>query len=161
MIAFDSSPFYASPPLTFRGTSDSLAKEHVEGSECCLIHADNHRLRAEKGIWMNPNVRVSYNLTTYENVNPGAGREAPLSAIGGKRREKWPGKWEAVRGVWSNRQARWFGWVRAWSEAKLVRRRVERWVEKGNVLGEERVEKGMECLVNEMQVLFQNGWMHV
>jgi hypothetical protein len=144
----------------FRGTSDELAKEHVEGSECCLIHADNHRLREEKGVWMNPNVRVSYNLTTYEDVNPGAGREDAFE-FGGKRRKNWPGRWETVRGVWTNRWARWFGRVRAWSEARLVGRRVQRWVNKGRVLGEDRVERGVECLVNEMQVLFQNGWVHV
>lgn len=158
MIAFDSTPFYANPPLTFRGTSDELAKEHVEGSECCLVHADNRKLREEKGVWMNPNVRVTYNLTTYEDVNPGAGRE---DVLGGKGRRKWPGKWEAVSGVWSNRRARWLGWVMAWSEAKIVKRRVERWVEKGKILGEEREERGVECLVNEMQILFENGWMHV
>jgi hypothetical protein len=158
MIAFDSKPFYANPPLSFRGTSDDLAKERVEGSECCLVHADNWRLREEKGVWINPNVRVSYNLTTYENVNPGAGREG-VSRLEG--RQKWPGKREAVTGVWSNRGMRWFGWVAAWGEAKVVRRRVEKWVKKGKVLGEEREEKGQECLVNEMQVLYQNGWMHV
>ena len=157
MIAFDSKPFYANPPLTFRGTSDELAKEHVEASECCLVHADNWRLSEEKGVWVNPNVRVSYNLTTYENVNPGAGREAPQGSV----REKWPGKWEAVSGIWSNRWARWFGWARAWSEARVVKGRVEKWMRKGKVLGEEREERGVECLVNEMQVLFENGWMHV
>ena len=159
MIVFDAAPFYTeSVGLMFRGTSDELAKEHVEGSECCLVHADNWHLREEKGVYVNPNVRVSYNLTTYEDVNPGAGRE---DVFGGKRREKWPGKWEAVSGIWRNREARWFGWMRAWSEAEVVRRRVERWVQKGKALGEDREERGVECLVNEMQVLFENGWQHV
>ena len=158
MIVFDSTPFYADPPLSFRGISDDLAKEHVEGSECCLIHADNWRLREQNGVWVNPNVRVSYDLTTYENVNPGAGRE---DVLGGEGRQKWPGKWEAVSGVWSNRRARWVGWARGWSEALVVKRRLQKWIEKGEVLGEEREEKGVECLVNEMQVLFENGWQHV
>ncbi|KAG0648023.1 hypothetical protein D0Z07_5770 [Hyphodiscus hymeniophilus] len=158
MIAMDSAPFYSSPPLRFRGTTDDLAKEHVEGSECCLVHADNWRLGAEKGVWLNPNVRVSYNLTTYENVNPGAGREGSPGVEG---RQTWPGKWEAVGGIWRNRRARWFGWVRDWSEATVVRGRVRRWIEKGKVLGEEREERGAVCLVNEMQVLFENGWQHV
>jgi hypothetical protein len=162
MIVFDAAPFYDSgvgggQGLRFRGVSDELAKEHVEGSECCLIHADNYKLREEKGVWLNPNVRVSYNLTTYENVNPGAGRESPE----GSKRGKWPGKWEAVTGIWENRKARWFGWVRTWSEAKVVRRRVKKWVQKGKAVGEDREERGVECLVNEMQVLFENGWMHV
>jgi hypothetical protein len=158
MIAFDSAPFYAHPPLRFRGVSDELAKEHVEGSECCLVHSDNWRLREEKGVWVNPNVRVSYNLTTYENVNPGAGRH---DRQGGRARRMWPGKWEAVMGIWRNRWARWFGRVKSWSEARLVRTQVERWVEKGKALGEERAERGVECLINEMQVLFQNGWQHL
>ena len=157
MIAFDSTPFYANPPLSFRGTSDELAREHIEGSECCLIHADNWRLSNQKGIWMNPNVRVSYNLTTYEDVNPGAGREAPP----GSRRQSWPGRWEAVSGIWANRHSRWFGWMMTWSETRVVRSRLKNWVEKGKFVGEEREERGVECLINEMQVLFQNGWQHV
>lgn len=114
-------------------------------------------MRDKKGVWVNPNVRVSYNLTTYEDVNPGAGREAPV----GTKRENWPGKWEAVSGIWRNRMGRWFGCVQAWSEAQAVRRKVKKWVRKGRVAGEERVERGVECLINEMQVLFQNGWQHV
>ncbi|KAJ4289447.1 hypothetical protein N0V88_006927 [Collariella sp. IMI 366227] len=35
-------PFvHPSRPLLFRGVPDSLAAKHVEGSECCLVHADN------------------------------------------------------------------------------------------------------------------------
>ena len=149
MIVLDAAPFYSPGPQSrFRGVDDTLAKDHVEGSECCLIHADNHALRAEKGVWLNPNVRVSYNQTTYGIVNPEDGGQ-------------WPGRWDMVRGVWKNREARWAGWVRLWSEKGVMRRRVARWVRKGRAVGEEREEKGLECLVNEMQVLFQNGWQHV
>jgi hypothetical protein len=148
MIVFDAAPFYPGPELTFRGVEDALAKEHVEGSECCLIHADNSLQRAEKGVWLNPNVRVSYNQTTYGIVNLEDGRG-------------WPGNWEMVQGVWANRRARWMDWPRMWSEIRVVAKRVERWVRKGSTVGEERYEPGTECLVNEMQVLFQNGWQHV
>jgi hypothetical protein len=49
MVVFDAAPFYGGPgddghikaPLRFRGISDSLAKYHLEASECCLIHFDN------------------------------------------------------------------------------------------------------------------------
>ncbi|BAE60536.1 unnamed protein product [Aspergillus oryzae RIB40] len=54
VVAMDAAPFYQHPPLKFRGISDSLAKSHLEGSECCLIHADNP-LSREKGVWLNPN----------------------------------------------------------------------------------------------------------
>jgi hypothetical protein len=44
-----------------------------------------------------------------------------------------------------------------------VRKRVENWVNKGKMMDppETREEKGLECLVNEMQVLVYNGWQHV
>ena len=71
LISMDAAPFYAVPPLRFRGVPDSLAKAHVEGSECCLIHEDNAAVRAAKGVWLNPNVRVAYNATSYSAVNGG------------------------------------------------------------------------------------------
>ena len=148
MIVFDAAPFYSGPELKFRGVEDTLAKEHVEGSECCLIHEDNYALREEKGVWLNPNVKVSYNQTTYGIVNPGD-------------RRQWPGNWEMVKGIWANRRARWMVWVKLWSEARVVKQRVKKWTAKGKIGGEERVETGVECLVNEMQVLFENGWQHV
>jgi hypothetical protein len=62
-----------------------------------------------------------------------------------------------------NRFVRWTGWVKLWSENKVVRKRVENWVRKGRMMNppERREEKGLECLVNEMQVLVYNGWQHV
>ena len=56
IVVFQADPFYKSPPLSFRGIPDSLAVHHLEGSECCLIHADNE-LSTVKGVWLNPNVR--------------------------------------------------------------------------------------------------------
>ena len=56
----NAAPFYDQVnTLRFRGVPDTLAERHVEGSECCLIHADN-RLSKDLGIWINPNVRVGY-----------------------------------------------------------------------------------------------------
>ncbi|EMR80875.1 putative polysaccharide export protein [Botrytis cinerea BcDW1] len=155
MVVFDGEPWYPSSfissslkkefqGLKFRGIPDSLAEKHLEGSECCLIHADNP-LREKKGIYVNPSVRVGYKRETYEMVNGKGG---------------WPGRWEAVRGVWGIRM----GWVREWGsgwvERGRVGRRVRKWVKEGE--GEEvRVEMGLECLINEMQVLYQSGWRHL
>lgn len=133
--------------LKFRGISDSLAQKHVEGSECCLIHADNP-FRETRGVFLNPNVRVGYKRDVYKVVN----------GVGG-----WPGGSEAVRGVWRVRM----GWVREWSwgwvERMRVGWRIRVWMREGEGEGmrEERVEKGTECLINEMQVLYQNGWKHL
>lgn len=200
MTVFDSTPFYpplpsshrkintpsrpAPPPdpLKFRGIEDSLAKQHLEGSECCLIHADNY-LSKEKGVWLNPNVRVAYNATTYSAVNHGVEVRADIGdqvdGVNGKKGDgrPWPGKTEKWKGVWSNRFARWSGWITIWSEGKVVRGRIEKWVREGKAVKAgagmigvgslkglnvgERKENAADCLVNEMQVMFENGWQHV
>ena len=128
------------PCLQFRGVSDSLAKHHLEGSECCLIHADYQRVGRE-GVWLNPNVRVGYNPAAYEAVNPDNGG-------------LWPTWREKVRGVWQNRLSRWPSRL---SEKWQVKRQVRAWeAEK-----EENHEQALGCLINEMQVLVENGWQHV
>ncbi|PUU82958.1 mannosyltransferase 1 [Tuber borchii] len=48
MVTFDAALFL--PPSNFR----------FRGSECCLIHYDNPSL--DKGVWLNPNVRVAYRV---------------------------------------------------------------------------------------------------
>ncbi|KAB8303390.1 hypothetical protein EYC80_004819 [Monilinia laxa] len=160
MVAFDAEAWYPSSNsgekagneerkfkgLKFRGVSDSLAPKHVEGSECCLIHADNP-LRETKGIFVNPNVRVAYKRDIYDVVNSPEG---------------WPGKREAIWGVWRVR----VGWVKewwwGWVERQRVRRRVDAWIGEGREGGgEKREEVGVECLINEMQVLYQSGWKHL
>jgi hypothetical protein len=171
MVAFDASPFYSKTSggagLKFRGLDDSLASEHLEGSECCLIHSDNEHMRSEKGNWINPNVRVAFNASTYGKVNPGVTVKADITdevhgfTYPDGRKGQWPGSYEAVVGVWKNRIVRWLGGLLRWSESRDVRRRVRRWVKKGKESGEKREERGVECLVNEMQVLYGNGWMHV
>jgi len=170
LISFAAASFYTYPQLKFRGISDSLANEHLEGSECCLIHSDNHKLRDQKGVWMNPNVRVTYNASTYVRVNP----QGPLpESISGDENMKgvieevkggaWPRKWERWTGTWENRRARWFGFGRAryWSENQVIKMRLKKWTSQGREKGEEREENGLECLVNEMQIMLELGWQHV
>jgi hypothetical protein len=142
-VAFKAEPFYASSPLRFRGVSDSLARHHLEGSECCLIHADYHRADSE-GVWLNPNVRVGYNPGAYEAVNP---------QYGGV----WPTWREKVKGAWQNRLSRWLVWPRRLSEKWQVKRKVRAW----EAEQEENHEEALHCLINEMQVLVENGWQHV
>ncbi|KPM43845.1 hypothetical protein AK830_g2692 [Neonectria ditissima] len=138
IVAMPAGPFVSSSQLRFRAVSDTLATHHLEGSECCLIHADNPLSKA-RGVFVNPRVRVGYNLAAYEGTH-GAG--------------PWLSVWDIFAGLWVNRLCRWTtvpfrGWV--------VRRRVARWEKEG--LGNR--EPGEFCLINEMQVLAHNGWAHV
>lgn len=145
MVVFDAAPFYADPPLRFRGVDDSLADLHVEGSECCLVHADNPLSRAE-GVWLNPNVRVGYSVAAYRQV---AGPRFPPAAA------------EAVVGAWLNRWSRLWTGVQSSLENWTIRSRLKRW-RKGTPPGEpQRVEAGEPCLINEMQIMWKNGWRHL
>ncbi|KAF7953705.1 uncharacterized protein EAE97_001104 [Botrytis byssoidea] len=147
IVVFQAEPFYENPSLRFRGVPDSLAQYHIEGSECCLIHADNN-LSLTKGIWLNPKVRVSYNSEADSVVN--------------SKRGKWPSKREILEGVWSNRWARWTGFLKRFTERFSVAMRVQRWRREAFVVGQTEVnEKGVYCLINEMQVLVENGWAHI
>lgn len=154
---FDASPFYPSggepSPLRFRGISDSLAKYHVEASECCLVHADNP-LTATRGVWLNPNVRVGYSQAAYEAVHPPPGPSSSSSEEGGG---VWPPVGQRIKGIWANRLRRWTtGTVlQRWR----IGRRVRAWEGEGPSGG--AYEAGVECLINEMQVLVANGWAHV
>ena len=147
IIVFQADPFYQSSPIRFRGIPDSLASSHLEASECCLIHADN-KLSATKGVWLNPNVRVSYNAEADKIVRPETGT--------------WPSRKDKLRGIWSNRWARWTGFPRRYVEQYVVSRRVRMWraqlEQKGHVAN---YENGTHCLINEMQVVVRNGWAHV
>lgn len=141
VVAMDAKPFYQTPRLTFRGVPDSLAKLHVEGSECCLIHTDNP-LSREQGVWVNPNVRVGYNERAYREVNPEG-----LST--------WMSVFSIARGLWTNRLSRWSTspLLKEW----VIRRRIEQWKEKHP----NNHETGSSCLINEMQILTSYGWAHV
>lgn len=139
LVAFDSSPFYKPHNLRFRGIPDSLAAHHLEGSECCLIHADNPQ-SSSKGVWLNPSVRVGYDTNAYAAVHTW---------------KTWPSLRIRVLGLWENRLRRWMTTVSFKEE--VVRRRIQKWEKEG--VG--RHEPGVQCLINEMQVLVHNGWVHV
>ncbi|KAI4172466.1 MAG: hypothetical protein LQ343_003556 [Gyalolechia ehrenbergii] len=139
IVAFDAAPFYHKPELRFRGIPDSLARYHLEGSECCLIHADNP-LAASRGVWLNPSVRVGYNAEAYDKVqsNP------------------WPSIVGSIKGLWKNRIWRWL--TPTFHKKLTIRGRLRKWTRKG---WGEISEREMYCLINEMQVLVANGWAHV
>ena len=132
-------PFLSERPLRFCGIPDTLALEHLEGSECCLIHADNP-FSAVKGVYLNPKVRVGYNQQAYDLLHS---------------RPSWLSMYKIITGLWSNRLNRWV--TIQWLKEYVVRRRVNRWKEKEDT----NVEPGVFCLMNEMQVLVFNGWAHV
>lgn len=144
MTIFDAGPFYSASPLQFRGLPDSLAEYHLEASECCLIHADNP-LTVKHGVFLNPNVRVAYSADTRILVNPLNGN--------------WPSAWEKVQGAWRIRWARFMGSLGRYLERRLVADRLAKWEEGGGT--EVHHEAGRVCIVNEMQILVDNGWMHV
>ena len=140
MVAFDAAVFNVIDPLQFRGVKDTLAGFHLEGSECCLIHYDNP-ISSQKGVWLNPNVRVGYSVEAYDLVHSPSGN--------------WPSLLEAYRGHWWNRVSRWL--TKDYMKLRTVHSRVATWQK----TGEARFESGVQCLINEMQVLVENGWAHV
>ncbi|KAE9369675.1 glycosyltransferase family 69 protein [Stipitochalara longipes BDJ] len=148
LVILDAAPFYANPPLEFRGIDDKLAEKHVEGSECCLIHADIKRMargedpRKYKGVWINPNVRVGYNVDSFKGVNMAGG---------------WPTRYGKIDGVWANRWHWATGWYWRWRERWIVEGAVRTWEREGK----ERKEEGAYCLEDSMQVLVENGWVHI
>ena len=140
MVVFDAAPFYNKEHLAFRGISDDLAKSHLEGSECCLIHADNS-LSASKGVWVNPQVRVVYNGTAYDAVNPANGN-------------LWLSSFAIANGLWRNRITRWIRPLHA--RDTTIQQRLQMW-HHGNT---DRQEPGAFCLIDEMQIMLWNGWGH-
>lgn len=144
IVAFDAAPFHANPPLQFRGIDDSLADLHLEGSECCLIHADNY-LTTERGIWLNPNVRVAYGVNAYYQI----------------RTNRFPNPFWAVVGAWVNRFMGWRIAVQSQLENRVVRSRLEQWKLETPDGDLPRYEPGEACLINEMQIMWSNGWKHL
>lgn len=141
IMVMNAAPFYDPlRPLSFRGTPDGLAKVHLEGSESCLIHADNPTSRG-KGIFMNPDVRVGYNSSAYY-------------AVGHRPEASWPSTVSVVLGLWENRILRWF--TTKWLTDFRIKGLLADWRERDP----ENREVGEYCLINEMQVLIQNGWIH-
>ncbi|KAH1515128.1 hypothetical protein KXX29_000456 [Aspergillus fumigatus] len=139
MVAMPIEPFVSATPLRFRGIPDSLAVFHLEGSECCLIHADNP-LSGHQGVYLNPKVRVGYNGPAYEAVHPAG---------------SWLSPQYIALALWENRFRRWA--TTSLFKKFVVRRRLAQW----KALSSGRHEPGEFCLINEMQVLVANGWAHV
>jgi hypothetical protein len=54
--------------LRFRGISDTLAASDLEGSEYCLMHADN--ALSGRRMYVNPQVRAGYSGEAYNAVHP-------------------------------------------------------------------------------------------
>ncbi|KAK6842703.1 hypothetical protein PG990_005365 [Apiospora arundinis] len=144
IVVFDSAPYYANPPLQFRGIDDSLADLHLEGSECCLIHADNY-LSSEKGVWLNPNVRVGYNVKAYNKI----------------KKAYFPSSFWSVIGAWVNRIVSWRVGIQTNLETRVVRKRLEQWAAETPRGQSPRFEPGEACLINEMQIMWSNGWKHL
>lgn len=138
-VAMPAEPFVAPYQLRFRGIPDSLAEFHLEASECCLIHIDNP-FRNQKKTYVNPQVLVGYSGEAYDAVHP---QTLLLSS------------WRIFKALWENRIRRWVTspYFKEWR----VRRRVREW----SAMSKEHEEHGQICLINEMQVLAENGWAHV
>lgn len=142
VVAMRTEPFYGDyHPLRFRGIPDSLAEHHLEGSECCLIHQDNP-LSRKLGVWLNPNVLVGYNKAAYDTMKD---HDIPTSVF------------VYTRSIWVNRLRRWF--TSDSIKRFVVNTRISRWKKADRVKA--RTEKGLDCLINEMQVLVHNGWKHL
>ncbi|TRX96728.1 hypothetical protein FHL15_002394 [Xylaria flabelliformis] len=144
VVVFDSAPFYAHPQLKFRGIDDSLADLHLEGSECCLIHADNY-LSLEKGVWLNPNVRVGYSIDAYRQV----------------QKNHFPSAFWTVLGAWINRIKSGRMTIQSQLESRIVTKRIEQWKAETPKGDAPRNEPGAACLINEMQIMWENGWKHL
>ncbi|KAH7140940.1 cryptococcal mannosyltransferase 1-domain-containing protein [Dactylonectria macrodidyma] len=135
MVFMPAASFMGEQVMAFRGLDDTLAAQHLEASECCLIHADNPS-SAKRGLYLNPNVRVGYNRRAYKQVSPTG---------------SWLTYTEIFTGMWKNRLARWFmtPWLKEWR----IRSLQSAW-EKQNPCHK---EAGSICIINEMQVLVKNG----
>jgi hypothetical protein len=140
MVAMPVQPFVSDNPLRFRGVDDGLAMQHVEGSECCLVHADNPLSRS-RGVWVNPRVKVGYSGEAYDKCHGDGSVMSPFAL------------WKAV---WWHRVVRWF--TSPVFKEMVIRRRVREWG-RGRLEGEG--EPGVFCLVNEMQIMIERGWKHV
>ncbi|PKS06435.1 hypothetical protein jhhlp_007183 [Lomentospora prolificans] len=140
IVAMQAEPFVAKTPLSFRALPDSLAAHHLEASECCLIHADNP-LSQQLGVYLNPRVRVGYNSKAYAAINPASG--------------SWVSPWQIFKGLWGSRILRWV--YRTEARDWIVKKRVEKWMDEWP----SNKEPGDFCIINEMQVLVENGWAHV
>lgn len=142
IVVMPADPFVSSTQLRFRAIPDSLAAYHLEGSECCLIHADNP-LSKTLGVYLNPRVRVGYSLPAYEKTHPGG---------------SWVSTWDIFWGIWFNRIG---GAFRGVIENSIIKRTVKNTVRRWERENMGNHEVGEFCIINEMQVLEHNGWAHI
>lgn len=138
-VFMPASTFTGENGSSFRGIDDSLAEYHLEASECCLIHADNPASDT-RGVFLNPNVRVGYDSHAYKLVH---------------RNGSWLSRYEIWVGLWRNRFRRWF------TTPLLKEHRVRKIVNDWRRQKPGRKEQGEFCMIDEMQVLVENGWAHV
>lgn len=146
LTVFDAAPFYTNSPPKFRAVEDSLADFHVEAPETCLIHVDN--APASKGVWMNPNVRVAHSVGTYARLQD----------------NQFPDWVSAVVGSWNNRIERWRAPAASAELDAKLRARVSEWVSSGEGASEQRSEAGVQCLVDDMEVIKPRGpkwWLFI
>ncbi|PSN65753.1 polysaccharide export protein [Corynespora cassiicola Philippines] len=150
VVAMNAEPFLGEKPLKFRGISDSLAQFHLEGSECCLIHVDNplNQPPGAGAVFVNPNVRVGYNPQAYDVVKVSS-------------KHSWPSFSDRIFGMWGNRWARYSGFLQRNIQHWIVWRRIQQWQSVGPRGPNRWVEQGNICIINEMQVLVENGWKHL
>ena len=145
MILMDTAPFYSS--LKFRAISDSLASKHLEGSECCLIHADlNATNPKHSGIYVNAAVRVGYTTEAYDQTHFGPTQTFISST-------------QYVLAMWLHRLNR-LRTPSAEKQMRVIDKRVNKWKQYEENSLEKRDEVGDMCLIDEMHLLIWNGWKH-
>ena len=152
IVAMDTAPFYSQMDrLRFRGVPDSLATKHVEGSECCLVHADNP-LSAGLGVWINPTVRVGYCHPDLHDLKVKPSWEAytrvcqaPYDAV--HPPGSWVSHFRIAWGLFENRLLRLLSL--RWMQSNSIRASLRAW----EAESKDNVEPGEMCLVDEMHVL--------
>jgi hypothetical protein len=126
-------------PLRFRAIPGSLAQFHLEASECCLIHEDSPVTELD-GVWLNPRGCMAYKIAAYHTVHG---------------RRFWPPLSTHLKRIWLNRLRRWFttDWVTRWK----IRSKYRKWKSSSPLFNED----GLDCLIDETQILEKDGWSHV
>lgn len=128
----------ADAPLQFRGIGNNLAAAQLEGSERCLLHADNP-LSATKGVYVNPRVRVAYGGTEY----------AAVQSV-----RTWLSFWHILGSLWENRLRR--GVALPSLTEWRARHRLARWERRSR----SNREPGRICLLDRSQESFLSGDAH-
>ncbi|KAI6785606.1 glycosyltransferase family 69 protein [Emericellopsis cladophorae] len=131
LVAMDAAPIYDDDAsLAFRAIDDALADRRIEADETCLLQVDS---AGDRGVWMNPGVRVTRTPEEYHRVKCG--------------RVPWQ---SAVLGSWANRLGRWFGAAAVDSD---LRSRVQAWSRGVPGGSPNRYEPGVHCLFDGTRVV--------